>query len=373
MRCPTLSELPPPPSGKACTDHGQSGGWPWTEERPQLPEVMPNPSAPSAGQVACSWPRVSIVTPSYNQGQFIEETIRSVLLQGYPNLEYIIVDGGSTDGSVEVIRKYEPWLAHWVSEPDDGQAAAINKGWQRATGDIVAWLNSDDLYEPGAVCTAASSLQDHPEVAMIYGKYLRIDQRGNPLPMDHAKPRIPPQIDMRHWLTSWECPIAQPSVFVRREILERVGMLDPALHFAMDMDLWVRIALVADLGYIPIVLSRARIHPAAKSGRLYTVQAQDVLSIANKVAASDDLPREFVPIRKQIRGGSYLFAARRYRKLGQSLRAVAATLRGFWIYPGYLFSKREILFILRATVDDLLLRRMPKVRSGLRELIRRRV
>ena len=118
MRCPTINELPSPPPGKR--------GWPWTEDSPQLPDTMPDGSP---------WPKISIVTPSLNQGPFIEETIRSVLLQGYPNLEYIIMDGGSTDESIEIIKKYEPWLAYWESEPDRGQSHAINKGFQRASGD----------------------------------------------------------------------------------------------------------------------------------------------------------------------------------------------------------------------------------------------
>jgi len=121
MRCPTLSGLPPPPNDRV--------GWPWTEATPPAGETLPD---------GRPWPKISIVTPSYNQGQFIEETIRSVLLQGYPNLEYLIIDGGSTDGSVEIIRKYEPWLAYWVSERDGGQSEAINKGFRRATGEIVA-------------------------------------------------------------------------------------------------------------------------------------------------------------------------------------------------------------------------------------------
>src|SRR5579885_3553995 len=128
MRCPTLAELPPPPAGKT--------GWPWTIETPALPASRADGSP---------WPRISIVTPSYNQGQFIEETIRSVLLQGYPDLEYIVIDGGSTDQSVEIIRKYERWLTYWVSEKDRGQAHAINKGFSSVTGELFNWINSDDL------------------------------------------------------------------------------------------------------------------------------------------------------------------------------------------------------------------------------------
>jgi len=150
MPCPTLSELPPPPLGKA--------GWPWTKESPQLPDAMPD-GHPSS--------RVSIVTPSYNQEQFIEETVRSVLLQGYPNLEYIITDGGSTDDSVDTIHKHEPWLAYWVSEPDRGQAHGINKGFLRSGGDILGWINTDDTYEKGAVSLVAAFMAERPEADVL--------------------------------------------------------------------------------------------------------------------------------------------------------------------------------------------------------------
>src|SRR5262245_47037233 len=128
MQCPKLAELPAPSPGKT--------GWPWTEESERLPDQMPD---------GCPWPLISVVTPSLNQGKFIEETIRSVLLQGYPELEYIIIDGGSNDGSVEIIKKYSPWITYWVSEPDGGQSEAINRGLKRASGEFASWINSDDL------------------------------------------------------------------------------------------------------------------------------------------------------------------------------------------------------------------------------------
>src|SRR5262245_25235628 len=141
MRCPALAELPPAPPGKS--------GWPWTIESSRLPVRRADGSA---------WPKVTIVTPSFNQGQFIEETIRSILLQGYPDLEYMVIDGGSTDDSVEIIRKYERWLNYWATENDRGQAHAINKAISRATGEIFNWINSDDPLLPSALSTIASAM-----------------------------------------------------------------------------------------------------------------------------------------------------------------------------------------------------------------------
>ncbi len=152
---PGLLGLPAAPPGKA--------GWPWTAEGPSLLQTMPD-GAP--------WPRISIVTPSFNQGQFIEETIRSVLLQGYADLEYIVIDGGSTDGSVGIIKKYKRWLTYWVSEPDRGQSHAINKGFARATGGVLAWLNSDDLYAPGALRKVGMLLAGE-ENALLAGSAIR--------------------------------------------------------------------------------------------------------------------------------------------------------------------------------------------------------
>src|SRR5882762_4423248 len=132
MDCPSLKQLPEPPKGKT--------GWPWTEQSPRVPATMPE------GRL---WPGISIVTPSFNQGQFIEETIRSVLLQGYPNLEYFVIDAGSADLTLEIIKKYEPWITYWVSEPDNGQVDAIKKGLRLSSGEWFNWINSDDILLQG--------------------------------------------------------------------------------------------------------------------------------------------------------------------------------------------------------------------------------
>lgn len=218
MRCPSRKDLPIPPHKKT--------GWPWTEESRHLPDVMPDGS---------SWPKISIVTPSYNQGQFIEETIRSVLLQGYPNLEYIIIDGGSTDNSVEIIRKYEPWLHYWISEPDNGQSEALNKGFSKATGEIIGWLNSDDLYAPGAVAAGTDSLSQYPEAAFVYGDWLFVDEFSDEIIYKPTR-----QVSVRDLLLEG-CLIPQQSTFFRRSILMGIGGLDPDLNFAMDYDLFLRL------------------------------------------------------------------------------------------------------------------------------------
>lgn len=159
MQCPTLLELPPPPRGRT--------GWPWTIESKRLPEKMPD---------GRPWPRIFIVTPSYNQGQYIEETIRSVLLQGYPDLEYIIMNGGSTDGAVDVIRKYETWLTHWQSGPDGGQGTAINGGFARVTGVYFQWINSDDLLMRQALFTVASCGNEY---ALFAGSVINFTDSGD--------------------------------------------------------------------------------------------------------------------------------------------------------------------------------------------------
>ncbi|MDD5467450.1 MAG: glycosyltransferase family 2 protein [Anaerolineales bacterium] len=204
-------------------------------------------------------PLVSIVTPSFNQAQFLEEAIRSVLEQDYPNLEYLIVDGGSSDGSLEIIRRYAPRLAWWTSVTDEGQTDAINKGFAQAKGEILAWLNSDDAYLPGAVSQAVAYLQAHPEAGMVYGDANLIDEQGNVIGKFPAR-----QTDYRR-LRRGHVHIPQQAAFFRAALWHQVGPLDPTFYFAMDYDLWVRLARLAPLHYHPRPWANFRLHGGGKS------------------------------------------------------------------------------------------------------------
>jgi glycosyltransferase involved in cell wall biosynthesis len=202
---------------------------------------------------------VSIVTPSFNQSRYIESTIRSVLDQD-ATLEYIIVDGGSTDGAVDVIRKYADKLAWWVSEKDRGQTDALNKGFSRAKGEILAWINSDDTYEPGAVAAAVDYLTKHPEVGMVYANANFIDEKNRVVGRFPAA-----QTDYRR-LRQGYVHIPQQTAFFRAELWRKVGPLDPDFYFAMDYDLWVRMAKLAPVVYLPHqTWANFRLHSDAKT------------------------------------------------------------------------------------------------------------
>jgi glycosyltransferase involved in cell wall biosynthesis len=206
-----------------------------------------------------SIPLVSILTPSFNQGRYLEATIQSVLTQDYPRLEYLIVDGGSTDGTMGIIKQYESKLSWWVSEKDQGQTDAINKGFARAKGDILAWLNSDDTYESGAVSAAVGYLQENPEIGMVYGDCNFINEAGQVIGKFGAA-----QTSYR-LLRRGYAHIPQQTMFFRADLWRQVGPLDPSFYFAMDYDLWTRVAARAEIKYVPQTWANFRLHTSGKT------------------------------------------------------------------------------------------------------------
>lgn len=186
-------------------------------------------------------------------------TVRSVLLQGYPNLEYIVIDGGSTDGSVDIIRKYEPWLSYWVSEADRGQADALNKGFEAATGTVFAWLNSDDWYLPNVLLERATLIEEYPSRVMVYGDCNFVNEKGELLHTWESQPCTAETLLLEG------NRIPQQSTFMRAATLAAIGGISPDLHYIMDYELWVRLGLQGELAYIPGCVANFRLHTNSKS------------------------------------------------------------------------------------------------------------
>jgi glycosyltransferase involved in cell wall biosynthesis len=206
-------------------------------------------------------PRITIVTPSYNQAAFVEATLRSVLLQGYPDLEYLVFDGGSTDGAADVLRRYAPHLTHLEIAKDRGQSHAINKGLERASGDVVAWLNSDDRLLPGALWAVAAAARARPEAAAWVGRVRSVTPSGR-LIYEH----IPRGLDLEQ-LADWghAGQFAQPGCFFSRSALSRAGLANEQLHYAFDVDLFLRLARQGPFTAVEAFLAEETIHPAAKT------------------------------------------------------------------------------------------------------------
>lgn len=221
-----LDKLPAPPSGKR--------GWPWTAE-----------CDPAIYDTALPWPKISIVTPSYNQGEFLEESIRSVLLQNYPNLEYIVMDGGSSDRSVEILKKYDRWLDYWVSEKDEGQSHAINKGLKRASGDFFNWINSDDYLTRHSLFEIAKKIMAHPKCRVLTSPINFVDETGRFL-------RINPPTSLKAllWDTLQAKGLNQPGMYFKLSHIKALNGVNERFHYSMDLDLWKRYLLTFGRAHI---------------------------------------------------------------------------------------------------------------------------
>jgi glycosyltransferase involved in cell wall biosynthesis len=327
MRCPTLKELSPPPPGKI--------GWPWTEESPQLLNTMPD---------GLSRPKISIVTPNLNQCSFLEETIRSVLLQGYPDLEYIIIDGGSTDGSVEIIKKYDKWLKYWVSEPDRGQSHALNKGFTKATGRIHAYLNSNDLYNSGAFHVIGHHFSQENTVQLVVGECICFDQNGL---VDIFRPRWPK--NLHHFLQPFSSTFAQPAAFWSGRIFQKVGGFDEDFNFCFDQEFYLRLGLS---GIRPILISNRvasyREHTDSKT-RSQRVQfyLETIKLVHNHANALNLSTKQKELILKRINGElDYVKVFHIWEKRGRSAGLTAA-LSNILKHPNEILKRRTLGLLKR--------------------------
>jgi len=265
-----------------------------------------------------TFPRISIITPSFNQVSFIEQTISSVISQNYPNLEYIIIDGGSSDGSVEIIRKFENKIAFWVSEADRGQAHAINKGLQLATGNIIAYLNSDDYYLEGALHRVADHFANHPEVDLIHGRCRIVDERGTKVDERVGSiTRYEEIVDL--WDFWWNGRnFVQPEVFWTRRIMDKVGFLREDLFWGLDYDYWVRIMRAGGVvGSVDSELACFRLHPVQKSTQP-ELTANELLCTVRPYIFADSAPIGWFK-RMELRG-KWIFDAKFRREADRSLR-----------------------------------------------------
>jgi glycosyltransferase involved in cell wall biosynthesis len=295
-------------------------------------------------------PVVSIVTPSFNQAEYLEETIQSVLQQEYANVEYYVVDGGSTDGSVEIIRAYEDRLSGWVSEPDSGQAQALNKGFALAGGEYLAWLCSDDTYLPGAISTLVDALERDPAAMLAYGDAVYTDERSELKDPAPSGPWEPTQM-----VRTAQVPNQQPASMYRRRAWEAAGPLDERAWYFLDFEFTVRLAGIGGGVHIPEPLATYRIHAAGKSTGQPVLKAKDALRCADEFMTTELVPEPLRPHTRAGRAALFRTAGQNFYaalELGPARRAYlrAARLAPRALPPGALksFLPRPLVRRLRA-------------------------
>jgi glycosyltransferase involved in cell wall biosynthesis len=262
-------------------------------------------------------PLVSIVTPTYNQAEFLRETIDSVLSQDYPRIEYQVIDDGSTDATPSILSEYSDRV--WTERQENrGQTPTINKGWQRAKGEIITWLNSDDTFLPGAVSKGVAYLQEHPEVDIVFGDTLFTEHDGKPI--ERSKPV--PRFDYLRFVSRWENPIPQPSALIRRSVLDDTGLLDPSYYYFMDWDFWLRAGVNHKISYFPELLSTYRMHADSKTVAQATKAAPELQYMYRQFFGRNDLPERIRSLEKEAMV-NMLFTSATYYLTGGNRKAAA--------------------------------------------------
>ena len=341
MRSPRLDDLPAPPPGRI--------GWPWTEETPPASEVMTD---------GRPWPRISVTTPSFQQCSYLEETLRSVLLQGYPDLEYFVMDGGSTDGSMEIVERYAPWLSFRSSAPDGGQADAVNPGWSRSSGAILAYLNSDDVYSPGALATAALALESPARPDLVYSDCLIIDADGRVWDAMQGN-----EFDLARHMVFNHVP--QPTMFVRRDVVDAVGPLDATLDCTHDHEFCARVGARYRLVRLPCALARSRQHASRKSVTRLDVVFEEWTSNLERAVTQQTLAR-YVPTRAAQRRGVALYNTAIFAYGNGDMREAARRFMGAArLHPGLARSPALWGFLIKCAAGAPTMRRLRAWRQRL--------
>lgn len=317
MKQSLLAELPTPAVNRC--------EWPWTEVTKQN-RILEGDNK--------NWPKVTIVTPSFNQGQYLEETIRSVLLQGYPNLEYIVIDGGSTDNSVEIIRKYEPWLSFWISEPDQGQADAINKGFAKSSGEFLGWINSDDYLYPGVIKRVVEIFQADRSVDMIYGD---VDRGWSENKL--AGRLFGEKIEFIEMLRTVRVPIPQQGSLWRRSVIDRVGNLDARWQVVLDQEFFTRVAEKCKIRYLPVVMGFFRLHDNSKSISQSRRWLTELPQMYQEFFERQGFQAHIKRLRDETMGAVFLTCTSIALRCGEKKMAMEYLIRAFKTDPLLLFRK----------------------------------
>jgi glycosyltransferase involved in cell wall biosynthesis len=285
--------------------------------------------------LCCLMTKVSIITPSYNQAKYLEQTIQSVLTQDYKNIEYILIDGGSNDGSIDIIKKYQDKFAYWISEKDNGQADAINKGFAKANGEIIAWLNSDDYYLPNTISQVIKTFEENPDVVLIYGHMLAVDENGKTFNTLNYK-----QLTLED-LICFQI-IGQPAVFFRNSTLHKTNGLNLDFHFLLDHLFWIELAQHGKMLHVNQTWSAARYHAEAKNRAKASEFGKEAFRILSLVEQDKNLSPIFEKVKNRAIASAHRVDARYLLDGDLPKQALLAWFKSFWLHPPTAFLRMNI-------------------------------